>query len=284
MNSLSLILRILAIVAALAAAALFFVGKGKLAEQQTITQKAEAATQAVQAELTTANEQVSTLEANLKTEREALADAKRKLESIRSEMYTAKQEVSRSQQQLNEAKRKIQSLENEAKSLRNDLIKTEQGLTTSAKTSNAESEIAQLNERVAELEKANAELKENLAAEKNKIVNTAEKTGAATTETLSTGLAYKNTFTPSVSAALPVASIGSSTTIQSVSAKDGLIVLANNSDLGLSPGIEATIVKDLKAIGKIQVVNVSNDLVVANILPGAKTNEMRAGTTISLMR
>ena len=65
MNSLSMILRILAIVAALAASALFFMGKGKLAEQQVATQKAEQTTQAVQAELSTANEQISALETRL---------------------------------------------------------------------------------------------------------------------------------------------------------------------------------------------------------------------------
>ena len=78
MNSLSLILRILAVVAALAAAALFFISKGKLAEQLAAQQKAEQTTVAVQAELSTANDQISALEGRLSSEREASADSKRK--------------------------------------------------------------------------------------------------------------------------------------------------------------------------------------------------------------
>ena len=95
MNSLSMILRILAVVAAISATALFFVSKGKLAEQQALTQKAKQATVAVQAELTEANEQISALEVSLNNERDALANEKSKLESMRAEMYTARQEVSR---------------------------------------------------------------------------------------------------------------------------------------------------------------------------------------------
>ena len=83
-----MILRILAVVAAIAATGLFFVSKGKLAEMQAVAQKAEKATVAVKAELTAANEQISALEGSLKSERDALASEKRKLESMRSEMYT----------------------------------------------------------------------------------------------------------------------------------------------------------------------------------------------------
>jgi flagellar basal body-associated protein FliL len=48
MKSLSLILRIVAIFAACAAAALFFVSKGKLAEQQTQLEQARKETQTIQ--------------------------------------------------------------------------------------------------------------------------------------------------------------------------------------------------------------------------------------------
>ena len=49
MNSLSMILRILAVVSAIAAAGIFFVSKDKLAEMQKVAQKAEKETVAVQA-------------------------------------------------------------------------------------------------------------------------------------------------------------------------------------------------------------------------------------------
>jgi myosin heavy subunit len=282
MNSLSLILRILAIVAALAAGALFFVSKGKLADQQAATQKAEQTTAAVQAELGTANERVTALEGSLKNEREALADEKRKLESSRSEMYTARQEVSRTQQQLSAAKKNAEELESTAKRLRSDLLDAEQSVASASK----ESEIAQLNERIAELEKSNADLNESLEAEKFS-ASTARPAAAAntgSTGSLATGGSYSSNFSPSASQPLPTASIGAKTTIQSLSSENGLVVLANNPELGLSPGVEVKVIKDLKSLGKIRVVQVTDDLVVANILPGANGRAMTAGSTVSLLR
>ena len=95
---------------------------------------------------------------------------------------------------------------------------------------------------------------------------------------------YSSGFTATKSQALPTASIGAETTIESLSAANGLIALANSPELGLSPGTTVTIIKKLKALGKIQVSQVSDDLVLANLLPGAKTHEMVAGTTVSLLR
>ena len=279
MNSLSMILRILAVVAAIAATGLFFVSKGKLAEQQAATQKAKQATVAVQAELTDANDQISALEVSLKSERDALANEKRKLESMRSEMYTARQEVSRTQQQLRESKKSIANLENTARRLREDLLRSEQSLASASK----EGEIAQLNERIAELEESNADLKESLEEAKVTSSTSRSPEGSANSK-----MASVNTFSSGITAtktqALPTASIGAETTIESLSAKNGLIALANSPELGLSPGTTLTIIKKLKSLGKVQVSQVSDDLVLANLLPGAKTRELAAGTTVRLLR
>ncbi len=278
MNSLSLILRILAIVAALAAGALFFVSKGKLAEEQAARVKAEQATVAVQGELASANEQNEALEGRLKGEREALAETKRKLESIRSEMYTARQEVSRTQQQLSEAKSSIRELENTAERLRSDLLKSEQSLAAA----NKEGEIAQYKERIAELEKSNADLNESLEDLKARAVT---RSSASNNGSLNTGSGtYSSTFTPTASQPLPTASIGPETTIQTVSPENGLIVLANSPELALTPGVELTLIKDLKALGKVKISQVADNVAVGNILPGANTRGMTAGSTVKLLR
>ena len=280
MNSLSMILRILAVFAAIAAASLFFVSKGKLAEMQAVAQKAEKATVAVKAELTAANEQISALEGSLKSERDALASEKRKLESMRSEMYTARQEVSRAQQQINKAKKSIDDLESTARRLRTELLQSEQSLAGASK----EDEIAQLNDLIAELEGSNADLKELL--EDARLTSSTSR--APENPENSSKIASVNTFSSSFTAtktqALPEASIGAKTTIESLSAKNGLIALANSPELGLSPGTTVTIIKKLRALGKIQISQVSDDLVLANLLPGAKTRELAAGTTVRLLR
>lgn len=276
MNSLSLILRILAIVAAVAAGAIFFVSKGKLAEKQSQLESSQAATKATQAELDTANEEIQTLEGRLKNERDALADNKRKLEGVRSELYTSQQEVSRTRQQLTEAKGTIADLEDTAKDLRSDLIKTEQELETAK---GKEAEMEQLNDRVAELEESNADLRESLskAARPAAAVQTAN-------GTLATGSGdYSSGFTPTVSQPLPKTSLGPETTIQTVSAENGLIVITNSPELGLNPGMEVRLISDYKALGTVKFVQIKDKVAIANILPGSNTRSMVDGTTVSLM-
>lgn len=280
MNSLSLILRILAVVAAVAAGAIFFVSKGKLAEKEAALQSAQKATQATQAELATANEKIQGLESRLNNEREALADSKRKLESVRSEMYTARQEVSRTQQQLAKSKKTISDLESTAQRLRADLVQTEQSLVAA----NKEGEISQFNERIAELEESNADLKESL--EDAKVRSVSSRSIGSTGSPATGPAALSSVFTTGTSQALPTASasIGPETTIHSVSAENGLVVLTNTPELGLSPGLEVRLIRDLKAIGQIKFIQITDQIAVANILPGSKSREMVAGGTVNLMR
>ena len=133
MNGRSTILRIFAVVGAVAAAAIFFVGKGRLAQKETALQTAQKTAQAGQTELTGANEKIRDLENRLRHKHEALSDSKRKLESVRSEMYTSRHELGRAQERLAEAKKTIGKLKHTVRSLRADLVKTEQSLVAANK-------------------------------------------------------------------------------------------------------------------------------------------------------
>ncbi|NBB80750.1 MAG: hypothetical protein GVY36_15100 [Verrucomicrobia bacterium] len=257
----SLILRILAVIAAIASGALFYVGKGKLAEKEEATKAAQAATVVVQSELDEANEHIATLEGQLAEETRKHSQTKRDLENTRSEMYTASQEVSRTQQQLSQAKKNISELENEARDLRSELVETEQSL---ADANRAAEELAVLKEQYAELQKSKAR-------------------PTAPDRELTEPKPKPNT---SVSGAnedrQANARVGIETTIRSVSKENGLIVLANNSDLKLASGREVTIVQNSNALGKISVTEITRDLVSANILPGGKTGNLTAGSTVKI--
>ena len=274
MKNLSLILRIVAILASAAAVTLFFISKGKLAEKQTSLEQAQAVTQATQSELETANSKITSLGTQLSTERQSLADTKGKLESIRSEMYTAKQEVTRTQQQLKETKSTIAELENVATRLRTDLVKTEESLASASK----EAELAQLGERIEELAKINDTLKQDLLA-------SAGLQQSATPEPVSNAVArgYQSGFTPSSTVAVQPATIGAATTVASISTSDGIIILDASPELGLSVGSEITLVQDLKALGKIRIIQVTEQLAVANILPGTRLRGLSKGDTIKVM-
>ena len=276
MKNLSLVLRIVAILASAAAVALFFISKGKLAEKQTSLEQAQAMTQATQSELETANSKITSLGTQLSTERKSLADTKGKLESIRSEMYTAKQQVTRTQQQLKETKNTISELENTATRLRTDLVKTEESLAYASK----EAELAQLDERIKELVKFNDTLKQDLLASEG-----LQQSASTTRNPASTAIAsgYQSGFTPNSAAAVLPASIGAATTVASISTSDGIIILDASPELGLSVGSEITLIQDLKALGKIRIIQVNEQLAVANILPGTRLRGLSKGDTIKVM-
>ncbi len=274
MKSLSIILRIVAILAAIAAVSLFFTSKGKLAEKQTALEQAQAATQATQAELETANGKIASLDSQLSTERKSLADTKGKLESTRSGMYTARQEITRTQQQLKEAKSKISAMDDAATRLRADLVKTEESLASASK----EAELAQLNERIEELEKSNDALKQDLLA-----AESLQKSFSARRKSTESTGHYKSSFSPNKAVAVQPASIGATATIASISTESGIIILNSTPELGLAVGSQITLIQDLKALGKVQITKVTDQLAVANILPGAKLGGLSKDDTVKVM-
>ena len=284
MKSLPLVLRILAIVAAVAAAVLFFLTKGKLAEKQAELDSTRAVSVAVQAKLETANNKVTSTEKRLSNESEALAESKRSLESTRTEASVSRREVSRTQQQLRQVKKETEALEDTAKDLRTDLVSVEKNLATASK----EADLAQLNERVKELEQANRNLTTALKAER--ATKAADAQTAPSSNFSHNSTAFSSTM-PSVSdyqvnttPAVQSATIGVETTIASVSIADGLIILNTTPELGLTPGTSVTLVKELTAIAKIQVFENQGDYAIANILPGAKSRKLTAGLTVKILR
>jgi predicted nucleic acid-binding Zn-ribbon protein len=278
MKSLSLILRIVTIVAAAAAVALFLMSKGKLAEKQTALENAQAATQTVQTELGTANNQITAAQTQLSTERKSLADTKDKLEATRSEMYIAQQEVTRTRQQLKEIKSTITELEDAASHLRSNLVKTEETLASASK----EAELSQLTERIEELAKANDTLKQDLMAAESQSRNTSSRkdSSAAAAAAARSQIAG---FKPNMAPAAQPASIGTETTVASISTTDGIIVLNSTPELGFTAGSEITLIQDLTALGKVKITKVTEQLAIANILPGTKL-KLVAGDSVKILR
>ncbi|WP_269525849.1 hypothetical protein [Coraliomargarita parva] len=277
MKALSLILRILAILGAAGAVALFFMVQGKLDEKQAALEKAHAATAASQSELETANSKIGSLESSLSTERDSLANSKRQLEAARSEMYTAKSEVTRSKQQLSIAQNEIDSLKNATKDLREKLLDAERKATSTSR----EGEIAQLKERISELESSNATLKEDLQVAEN--LRASARPAVTEETTTSTGL-YKPSYEFSTGPAAQAGSIGPEIQVASVSSSDGIVVFNADPALGITVGSELKLVRDYNTIGSVRVIKVSNGNVLANILPGTKTRALDVGSSVKILR
>ena len=271
MNRISLILRIIAIVAAGTACILFFISKGKLAEEVAARNAADKVTKETQAELSRANKEIDNLSTSLKREQEAISDINRKLENTRSEMYTARQEVSRAQQQLSAAKKTIENLEENSKLLRNDLLKAEQSLALN----NNEVELENLNVQIAELKKNNAELKESLEIALLGIGKNNNHEGSGKEDSLS------NLYDDTVITTATTSPFGPETEVLSL--KDGLIVLSNDASLGLVAGTQAKMIQKKRSVGTIQVIKTDNKMILASILPGSNTNALTTGATISIL-
>ena len=270
MNRISLLLRVIAIIAAGTACILFFISKGKLAEEVAARKAADKVTRETQAELAKANEEIDNLSTSLKREQEALSDTNRKLENTRSEMYTARQEVSRAQQQLSVAKKSIENLEEKAKLLRNDLLQAEQSLALN----NNDIELENLNNQITKLKKNNADLEEALEIA---LSGMGDNNLQELTEQDSLSMSYGD----SVITTATISPFGPETEVLSL--KDGIIVLSNDASLGLVAGTQAKMIQKRRSVGSIQVIKTDSKMILASILPGANTNALTAGATISIL-
>jgi septal ring factor EnvC (AmiA/AmiB activator) len=277
MKNLSLILRILAIVAAVVATTLFFISKGKLADKQTELEQTKQVLSSTETELSDARNVVQRTETQLKREQKNLAETKSELQETESSLYAAQQEATRAKNSLEAANAEIAALEKEADEIRANLVATEEELAGASR----EAEINQLNQRIAQLEEQNEELKTDLES-KTAIADavSAKKTtsGGQSKPAINTSL---TSFSPGGE---PIQRIRLETTVNSVSAADGLIVLDSKPELGLSAGQIITLVQDLKAVGKIQIEKIENNYAVANILPGSSgTKKLSSGSTVQLL-
>ena len=274
MKRLSLILRIVAILAAAAAAFLFFTSNGKLAEKQTALEKSRTATKATKSELATANSQIGSLEKKLSNESKALASTKTKLESTRDQMYTAEQQVSSTKQEVELSQSKIEDLNTDTTELREKLLQAQKDLVAASR----ESEIAELNERIGELGKANEALVLELAAAeaiKNSKKNTKGNMGLSQAGS-------GEQMDPFSSNESPAAAV-TSTTIASISHRDGIILLNATPELGLTTGPLFILSRNSKALAKIEIIEVSEKFALANILPGTSTHGLSVGATVKLL-
>jgi len=276
MKNLSLILRIVAIVAAVAATTLFFISKGKLADKEAQLTETKQVLATTQSDLSETNKTLEKTESQLKTERDNLANTKETLDETRSNLFAAEQEASDNKKRLSEESEKVAQLETTARDLRADLVATQEQLAAASR----EAEINQLNERISELQKTNGVLAIELEA-KTAIV---EALAAKKEAVGSKGIGAIDTSVSSLLPGAPISRLKLETTINSISMADGLIVLNTTSELGLSAGQTITLVQNMKAVAKVQIQSIKDDYAVANILPGSSgTKKLNSGSTVQIL-
>ena len=277
MKNLSLILRIVAIVAAVAATTLFFISKGKLADKEAQLTETKQVLATTQSDLSETNKTLEKTESQLKTERDNLANTKETLDETRSNLFAAEEDASNTKKLLSQESEKLAQLEITARDLRADLVATQQQLAAAS----SEAEINQLNEQVAELQKNNADLSFELEA-KTAII---EAFSAKKTATKGAGgIASIDTSVASLLPGEPIKRLKLETTINSISTAEGLLVLDTTNELGLSVGQTITLVQNMQAVAKVQIQSIKENYAIANILPGSSgTNKLNSGSTVQIL-
>ena len=267
MKRLSLLLRLVAVIAAICASVLFFIAQGKLEEKEAALMRSFEAQNDMQIELSAANDEILQLNKNLLQSRADLASSKGALDSIRSEMFTAKQEVARNQTQIKQAQNEINNLQVDLKNARGKLIQAEREMTTIDHSG----ELNVLTDRVKELEEEKLNLQLALKSVQSK--SPKPTVGLNRTPVVSK-LSNKNT--PGI--------LGEELIIATASPKSGIIILNAAPGVTLNIGDQLNLVNDYQSIAKVQLTKITNDYIVANIMPGANNEELNPGTVVRVLR
>lgn len=271
-----MILRIVAIVAAIAATTLYFISKGKLAEKQDQLTRTQQVLATTQTDLSETTMTLRKTESQLARESEDLADTKSTLEDVRAELYTSEQKNTRNERLLTEARSKIGNLESSARDLNSNIVDLKKQLVAA----NRDAEINQLNDQIAELQATNEKLTSDLEAQSAFVNAVKNKSGSPA------GMAAGST-SDSAQTDTGLASSGNNleTTVNSISANDGMMVFDSSAELGLSAGQTFIVFSGKKTVAKIQVHSTTESHAIANILPSsAGKGNVKPGSTVKLVR
>ena len=270
MKLLSLILRIVAIIASIAACTLYFLSEDKLEEQKQEIAQVRVQLQALSDEKETAILEAASLREKLSANASLLEEGNSQVEEVQAELAAAKQESIRLKNKLEKAEREFSNLKASTDRLRSELINAEESLAAASQ----EGLIAQLNERIEKLTSTNNQLREEIRmlvdGQSGPLVNADENAVPKfTVQTLSPNQARR---------------IKEETKIASLSISNGIVVLDAKSELDLEPGSTIQLVKGLEILAEVKIVNLNDSLAIANILPGAKLEGLAKGDVVKILR
>lgn len=276
MNYLSLILRIVAILGAIVAGALYFLSADRLGNKEEKIVQMQAELQLLLDKNESADLEIAELQENLIAKTKLVEEAEVKLEEDRAKLVVEMQESQRTQKKLIEAQKEITQLEEMTTRLRKELINAENLFAAASQ----ESLIAQLKERIGELATSNAQLRDQMKTLATPS-NDEDSSIDPEAETKTTG-PYKFGFkklTPE-----KVNAIKEETKIASLSIANGIIVLNTDKQLNLVPGETINLVKATEIIAQVEIININGPLAIAYIKPGAKLNGLSKDDIVKILR
>ena len=78
--------------------------------------------------------------------------------------------------------------------------------------------------------------------------------------------------------------LGEELIIATVSPESGIIILNAAPGVTLNIGDQLNLVNDYQSIAKVQLTKITNNYIVANIMPGANNKELNPGTVVRVLR
>ena len=275
MNYLSLILRIVAILAAIAAGMLYLLLAGKLDEKEKKLAQVQTELQILLDKNETADLEISELQEDLTEENKLIEEANIKLEEAKAKLVAEMQESQRVQKKLIETQQKVTQQEETITRLRQELVNAE-SLFAAASQENL---VAQLEERIEELTAANSQLRDEiktstLPSKEDSPVDTESKTNVTPSEQ----------FTVRTLTADEANSIKEEAKIASLRTENGIIVLDSGEQTSLETGTTVDLAKASTVIARVKIINVNGSLAIAYIRPGANLSDLSKGDTVKILR
>lgn len=275
LSYLPLVLRITAILSAVTACALYFLSKGTVDEKEKEIGQVRAELQILSDKNESADLEITSLQEALTKQSKLAEDAKIQLEEAKAQTVAEIQESKRLQKRLIEAMKKTQLLEETANRLRKEMIDAEDMFANVSQ----EGLIAQLNERIEELTAENNRLKKQI-----KPLEPSVELDDPVTPEPNTSRENPVQFTVQKLSKAEFNALNEETKIASISTENGILVLNANPTLKLKPGMTIKLAKEAEVIAQIKIINISGTLAIANILPGAKLDNLAKGDTVKILR
>jgi myosin heavy subunit len=256
MNAVSQALRIIAIVAALAAAGLYFLSDKKAAGLKAQINASTAQVAAVQQQLTAANTKDATDAQNLQAANADLDKAKADSANYAALLTQARNAADTATHASQDANNQIQDLNNQITTLKQ--------------------QAASVDDLKAQITSLQAQLQAGPAS-------SSSAAGASNTTTASSGTTTGATPTTSSSPS-SFSTTPSPTQIIQLDARHGLIVVGVGTNSGLANDAQLALQKSGTQIAQIQITDAEPDYSVAMILSGSTVKQLKKGDTVDFLR
>lgn len=275
MNFLSLTFRIIAILSAGIAGTLYFLTADKIEEKDKEIARVRSELQTLIDKNENMSLEVSEFQEKLLENTKLTEEAQIKVEEAKAELIAEMQENQRLQNKIIDTQRQISRLEETTNRLREELLNAE----NESANASQEGVIAQLSDRIEELMRENEKLKDEISTLKGPTGDIASNADLDSTNVVELTPFSVRTLTLDEANA-----IKDKTSVASLSAENGIIVLNAGPKLNFNPGLVVELVKGLEVIARVKVINTKDSLAIANILPGAKLDGLSKGDTVKILR